>query len=60
MPVNPLSPEMMRSVTDSYMALAGLRLRGYDSAPAESGGDVGQDGLYDMRIVGNTQLVRHS
>ena len=31
-----------------------------DSAPAESRGDVGQNGLHDMDIVGNTQLVRHS
>jgi hypothetical protein len=30
------------------------------SAPAESGSDVGQNGLHDMHIVSDTQLVRHS
>ena len=33
---------------------------GVNSAPAESGGDVGQNGLHDMHIIGNAQLVWHS
>jgi hypothetical protein len=34
--------------------------RGSGSAPAESRGDMGKNGLHDMHIVSNTQLVRHS